>query len=93
MKTENGVKSTIQTDPCDYKGHTHAFIFDVTPSTVAYLHMSPVDLGRRFAGDHSISFLLGNYTCCQSYTNSALATEYVWKLVLVYNAEVELGID
>ena len=23
MKTENGVKSTIQTDPCDYKGHTH----------------------------------------------------------------------
>ena len=23
MKTENGVKSTIQTDPCDNKGHTH----------------------------------------------------------------------
>ena len=23
MKTENGIKSTIQTDPCDYKGHTH----------------------------------------------------------------------
>ena len=26
MKTENGVKSTIQTDPCDYKGHTHTQI-------------------------------------------------------------------
>ena len=23
LKNENGVKSTIQTDPCDYKVHTH----------------------------------------------------------------------
>ena len=23
QKNDNGVKSTIQTDPCDYKGHTH----------------------------------------------------------------------
>ena len=32
LKKENGVKSTIQTDPCDYKGHTHTKSRNGAPS-------------------------------------------------------------
>ena len=35
MKTENGVKSTIQTDPCDYKGHT---LMDTRTDLIAVPH-------------------------------------------------------
>ena len=75
LKKENGVKSTIQTDSCDYKRHTHT-LMDMRTELIAVPHAG---LGFHFlrvpVGSHRILEVLKGKEAQSTRSRSAIRSK------------------